>query len=215
MVKERRSLLVLILAATFAAQSARGSVAGDPSQPDQSAAPDTEKPHVYAAPEFERLALFVGPWNVREKHFDETGQVIARVKGTEEVTWLLDRHAIRRVYRTGKDSSTYEAIGTLTWDDVKKRYVGAWFDNVSTTGPRTAVGEWQADTKTMVFTLTGTGVDGLTRTYRVIDRFLDPEHRSGTIFEIKGDQVIKKMEVTYERAVPCPGRVRPITGGYG
>ena len=53
----------------------------------------------YPSPKIAHLELFIGPWHVSEEHFNARGEVVATVKGTEEITWILDRHAIRRRLR--------------------------------------------------------------------------------------------------------------------
>ena len=162
------------------------------------------------SPELARLELVIGPWRVTETHFNTGGDVVATVKGTEEITWILDRHAIRRVYTTTSDSTVFRAIGTLTWNDLERKYHGVWFDNVSAAGPAITRGEWTDATRTVVFILESLGKDGSTLRYKVVERFLDEERRAATTYLIKGTEMAKRMEVQYERAVPCPARVRPI-----
>ncbi|MEK7757891.1 MAG: DUF1579 family protein, partial [Planctomycetota bacterium] len=96
-----------------------------------------EKTVVFANPEIARLDIFIGPWSVTESHFNPRGELIATVKGTEEITWILDHRAIRRAYSTATGSTIFKAHGTLTWNNADKKYHGVWFDNVSTAGPTT------------------------------------------------------------------------------
>lgn len=164
----------------------------------------------YISPEIAHLALFIGPWRVSEEHFNARGEVVATVKGTEEITWILDRHAIRRVYQSGSGPTIYHAIGTLTWNDVDKKYHGVWFDNVSSAGPTTVTGEWNDEALMMVFTIESFAKDGSVVRHKVVERFINEERRVATTYLIKGTEVVKRIEVRYKRSIPCPARIRPI-----
>ena len=160
--------------------------------------------------EMEVLQQFIGPWRVTEHHFDSRGRLVATVEGTEEVSWILDQHAIRRIYATGSGEDVFRALGTLTWNDVAKKYHGVWFDNVSKGGPTIVEGRWTPDTQTMVFTLESFGESGSTVRHKVVERVVDEKRRTATTFLLTADGVVKRMELEYVRAIPCPDRIRPI-----
>ena len=145
-----------------------------------------------------------------EHHFDSRGKLVATVEGTEEVSWILDRHAIRRIYATGFGEDVFRAIGTLTWNDVAKKYHGAWFDNVSKGGGTIVEGRWTQETQTMVFTLESLDDSGSTVRHKVVERVVDEKRRTATTFLLTADGVVKRMELEYVRAIPCPDRIRPI-----
>lgn len=171
--------------------------------------PDERKVE-FASPELARLDLFVGTWTLTETHFDDRGQVIATAKGTEEISWILDDRAIQRTYTSAADSKPFRAIGTLSWNDVEKTYHGYWLNNVSTAGPTRAKGEWNEETRTMVLTLEASGKDGQTLRHRVVERIDDEKQRVATTYQLRGSEVVKRVEVVYRRAVPCPGGPRLI-----
>jgi len=172
-----------------------------------------EKAVEFASPELARLDVFIGPWSVTESHFNPRGELIATVKGTEEITWILDHRAIRRAYSTAPGSTIFKAQGTLTWNDTEKKYHGVWFDNVSTAGSTTVTGSWDDQTRTMLFQLESAGRDGSVVRYRVVERFADPQTRVATTYLVEGSNLIKRMEVEYKRATPCPARAFSILGG--
>ncbi len=172
-----------------------------------------EKAVEFASPELARLDLFIGPWSVTESHFNPRGELIATVKGTEEITWILDHRAIRRVYSTATDTAAFKANGTLTWNDAERKYHGVWFDNVSTAGPTTAMGTWDDETHTMLFHVESSGREGATVRYRVVEKFTDPQTRMATTYLIEGSNLVKRMEVEYKRATPCPAKAMRIMGG--
>lgn len=196
-------LLVLITPACVFLSSAESTARGDEKEPEPE----------FACPQLATLELFLGPWRVTEDHFDAKGEVVATVRGTEEVAWILDRHAIRRVYTTTTTSTVFRAIGTLTFSDAEDAYRGVWFDNVSTSGPSLVKGEWDAKAKTMVFTVEKRGKDGKVSRYRVVDRFTDEKRRVVTTYLIDGTNTVKLLEVRYRRAIPCPDKLRGIFDG--
>lgn len=151
-----------------------------------------------------RLLLLAGAWRFKEQHFDELGNVIAEVRGTEEVSWQLDKHAVRRVYTRPADGSVYRAECLLAYNAAQNRYEGVWLDNVSVTGPRPFTGSWNDQTKTITFELAAMDVDGAAQQYRIVERFLDDSRRVATTYRLRKKEVIKVLEVTYRRAVPCP-----------
>ena len=159
------------------------------------------------------LSIYVGPWNVTQKFFDEKGTETGTFKGTEEIVWVLDHHAILRTYTTTIGDTIFRANGTITWSTADKKYKGVWFDNQSTAGPSTVIGEWNANDKAMIWTIDSTTNDGQKRQHRIVEKFVDEERRESTTYRIAGSQVIKELEATYKRTVPCPGKIRTIIGG--
>ncbi len=164
-------------------------------------------------PETARLELYIGPWTVSETHFDAKGSIVGKAKGTEEIIWILDRRAIRRTYTTGTQPFQYQAIGTTAWNNADQKYHGAWFDNASTTGPTIARGEWTDANRSFVYTLEGMNTGGTPRRFKVIEQFTDQEHRVATTYLLEGNEVIKQVEVSYERTTPCPAKMRIIFDG--
>ncbi len=164
----------------------------------------------YVNAEMGRLERYFGLWSVTERHFDELGRSVGVVKGREEVEWILKDHAIKRNYRTGTKPNVFEAIGLLTWNTAERKYRGVWMDNASTLGPTTVTGEWNPKTEVFVFTLDAVGQDGKKVRYRVIEKFDDDDTRHATTYALEGEQLIKRLEVQYKRALPCPDKMRKI-----
>ena len=183
---------------------------GGQSTPQKTEPEDDSTPFKYVNPEIARLEPFVGPWEVIETHFDAGGEVVGKVKGKEEIAWILDRRAIQRTYTSGTDPNVYRATGMLTFNNVERKYHGVWFDNASTAGPRTTKGEWVDENRAFEFTLESVARDGSKVQYRVVERFIHEEKRVATTYVTKGDESVRRMVVTYTRPVPCPGRLRVI-----
>lgn len=164
----------------------------------------------FPVPELAHLDFLIGVWKVEQKHLDPSGAVIATAEGTETITWILDKHAIHRIYRTKDASSTFEAIGLLTWSDAAKRFDGTWFDNASTAGPTRASGEWNEKERSFVFELQGAGSPANSVKYKTIDRFESDSSRLAVTYLMKGSEVVKVSEVRYTRTTPCPAKLRAV-----
>ena len=171
-------------------------------------AEDLVKPREYAAPELERLERFYGLWSVTVDHFNTDGQRVGTVKGKEQVTWILDNHAIERNFRSGKKPNVYRAIGTVAWNAVERKYHGVWFDSASVNGPTIAKGDWDEKEQAFVFVLESLGEGGKKIRYKVVESFLEDDSRMSMTFRMDGDRLTKVMDTHYKRAVPCPGGPR-------
>ena len=194
-----------------------GSVLGDPPKSPAEKTPKESKPEksnkepaAFASAELAVLDRFAGPWNVAESHFNTRGEVVGSAKGIEDGAWVLDRKVLQRTYTTGEEGRLFRAIGMISWNPALKRYEGTWFDNASISGPSALSGVWDEAAKTMTFTLTSSAPDGKAVQHKVIDKFLDDEHRVVTTFKVDGALVEKVIEVQFKRAVPCPANVGVI-----
>lgn len=181
----------------------------DPQEPPAPKPTDSSASQEFPNPDLAKIDRFAGIWDLVETQFDPRGQIISTVKGREENIWILDNHALRRTYSTKIDDKSYKAIGTVTWNDSEKKYRAAWFDNLSGSGPNLANGQWGDEANTFVWFLESPGKESPIR-YRVIEQFLNEETRSATTYLVSGSDLIKRMEVRYTRALPCPGKIRVI-----
>ncbi len=150
------------------------------------------------------LERLVGLWNCIEYHFNEIGEEVAQVEAFEQIDWVLDRNVIRRNYSRSIGRKTYRAIGMISWNPAAKRYEGAWFDNVSTSGSSVVMGQWEQAKLQFTFELKTVSSQGKTLTYTVIETFIDENNRESTTYEHRGQELIKRMKVVYQRTAPCP-----------
>ena len=162
------------------------------------------------AAELEVVELWVGTWNIEETHFDVKGQIVATLKGTEEIGWKLNHHAVERAYTTRRPSDVFRAVGWLTWSEPQKSYVGVWINNAGLGGLVTQKGSWDAATRTMTFDVEASAADGRPERFKVVERFADEKTREATTFRIDPSGAVKMLEVRYTRSTPCPARVRII-----
>lgn len=158
---------------------------------------------------YQPIEFYVGVWKVKEVHYNNYGAVIATVDGTEENRWILNKHAVQRIYITTSGESVFRAIGTITWNKDEQKYQGVWFDNRSTAGPSFFKGDWTPKTRTFVYQLRTDSKNNQT-TYKIVEQFVDEETRLATTYEINDGSVVKRLEVHYTRTVPCPPKIRRI-----
>jgi len=178
-----------------------------PAPPAKTKADDSAFPKL-PSPHFAPLEMYVGPWSVVQRHFDVRGEETSAARGSEENTWALDYHVLQRKYTTTSPAATYRASGTLTFNEATNAYEGVWYDNASTWGATTVKGEWQPADRTFVFTLERLTKDKGTVRYKVVERFVDKEHRTATTYLLSDKEVVKQLEVEYTRTSPCPDRLR-------
>ncbi len=182
--------------------------ASDPAQGEPAAGASTKDG--FPNPELARLDRYIGSWKVTEIHFDERGEAIHAAKGTEKITWILDQHAIQRDYHSSTDTTAFEAIGTLTYNQAAKQYQGVWFDNARTTGPSTVGAVWNEAEEALEYTTEARAEDGSMVRYKTVETFSSEELRVATTYRIEGAASVKCLKVQYKRAQPCPGKIRVI-----
>jgi len=186
-----------------------GPLIADPPKPTRPVAePNLKEPEpgVFPDPMTAKLDRLAGIWDFTETQFDPKGEIVSSVKGREEAVWTLDNRVLRRTYTTRTETRFYWAVGMTTWNQPDKKYRAAWFDNLGIAGPSLAVGAWGDEANTLIWTLESRGADGSKVEYRVIERLIDEENRTATTYLVSGSDLVKRMEVRYKRALPCPTR---------
>jgi uncharacterized protein DUF1579 len=94
----------------------------------------------------------------------------------------------------------FQGIGTMGYDNLKKKYVASWTDSMST-GIFLVEGTHDAATKTC--TLAGEGPDMFSNKYskfRMVEKTVDPDHFTVTMFSTGPDgKEFQSMEMSYTR----------------
>lgn len=210
-VSRRGKLLSVMIAISAPSLSVVSYASAQPAPESKS----SDAPPLSFAEAMDVLYRWLGPWTVIERHFDGTGKVAAEVKGTEEGRWILDERATRRVYRTATGSGVFEAEGTFSYNEAEHRFEGFWVNNLTTQGPSACRATWNPDTETMIYEVDPLGDGGSRERFRVVERFVSDKRRESTTYRVRGDQLTKVLEISYERSGPCPERqstVRIIHG---
>lgn len=132
----------------------------------------------YATPGEAHKALEsnVGKWNVKVKHYMKPGEPAVESDATSEVVWIMDNHFIQEKVSGKMMDMPYTGLGTWGYDNMKKKYVSTWVDNMNT-AILNAEGTYDAASKT--FTFTGECPDPMTGKYgksRSVQKFTDNDH---------------------------------------
>jgi hypothetical protein len=141
-------------------------------------------------PEHELLKKRVGTWSTTMKAGD------MEHKGT--VTFKMELGGLWLVGSLESDlgGQTFSGKSLDTYDAKKKKYVGVWFDSMSTT-PLTMEGNFGKDNKTLTMVGDGVGMDGKPAKWRSVTRMPDDDTMVMTMYI--GDGKDPAFTVTYKR----------------
>jgi hypothetical protein len=93
---------------------------------------------------------------------------------------------------------TFKGMGLEGYDNVKKKFVESWVDNMGT-GIESAEGTYDPGTKTFNYTAEIEPVHGMKSTVREVIKIADKDHMSLEWYESQGGQEKKTMEINYTR----------------
>ena len=94
---------------------------------------------------------------------------------------------------------TFKGMSTDGYDNVKKKFVGSWVDNMGT-GIMFSEGTYDPATKTFTYTSEFEAVPGMKQQIREVIKVTDNNHHTLEWYENRGGQEVKTMEINYTRA---------------
>ena len=94
---------------------------------------------------------------------------------------------------------TFKGHGLDAYDNVKKKFVGTWVDNMGT-GIMMSEGDYDPAAKTFTYTTELEPVPGMKQTVREVLKLTDKDHMTFEWYENQGGQERKTMEIAYTRA---------------
>jgi len=94
--------------------------------------------------------------------------------------------------------ATFKGMGVEGYDNVKKKFVESWVDNMGT-GIEAAEGTYDAGTKTFTYTAEIEPVPGMKQQVREVVKLGDKYHMMLEWYENRGSQERKTMEINYTR----------------
>lgn len=195
----RHLALALSLSSVLVASCAasRRSVATDPTVEEL-----TEAWMRAATPGAEHRALdaFVGTWNATLTYWMAPDAPPEVSKGTMVNEWILDGHHLVQHFHGEMAGMPFEGVGTWGFDVAAGEYYGTWQDSMSTSlmvsrGPRSKDGK--------VFEMVGTNTNPITGEPAQSDEIITIDSRNRhtmQMFETRGLQRVKTMEIVYDRA---------------
>jgi hypothetical protein len=165
----------MIAAITMAAVLSVPVIAQEPSKP---------------GPEHKVLKKMEGSWDTTMKFGDMES------KGT--MTYKMDLGGLWLVGSLESDlgGQKFSGKGLDTYDPAKKKYVGYWFDSMSTT-PLAMEGTYDAEKKTMTMVGEGPGQDGKPAKWKSVSTMPDDDTISMSMYV--GDAKEPMFTVTYKR----------------
>ena len=93
---------------------------------------------------------------------------------------------------------TFKGMGLEGYDNVKKKFVESWVDNMGT-GIEAAEGTYDPGTKTFTYTAEIEPMPGMKQQARELVKLGDKDHMTLEWFENQGGQEHKTMEINYTR----------------
>ncbi len=98
-----------------------------------------------------------------------------------------------------KKEMTFKGHGIEGYDNVKKKFVGSWVDNMGT-GIMISEGTYDPTTKTFTYTSEFEPMPGMKQQIREVIKVPDNNHMMLEWYENRGGQEVKTMEINYTRA---------------
>ena len=98
-----------------------------------------------------------------------------------------------------KKEMTFKGHGIDGYDNVKKKFVGSWVDNMGT-GIMFSEGTYDPTTKTFTYTSEFEAIPGMKQQIREVIKVTDNNHHTLEWYENRGGQEVKTMEINYTRA---------------
>ena len=97
-----------------------------------------------------------------------------------------------------KKEVTFKGQGTEGYDNVKKKFVGTWMDNMGT-GIMMSEGDYDPTTKTFTYTGEFEMMPGMKQKIREVVKITDKDHMDFEYYEERGGKEMKTMEIAYTR----------------
>lgn len=95
--------------------------------------------------------------------------------------------------------SEFLGMGVDGYDNVKKKFVGSWVDNMGT-GIMQSEGTYDPASKTIIYTTEVEPVPGMKQQVREVVKITDKDHHTFEWYENRGGQEVKTMQIDYTRA---------------
>jgi uncharacterized protein DUF1579 len=156
-----------------------------------------------------RIGDLVGTWNYTVKMWmGDPNAKPQESKGTAVRKSMMDGRFFTvdvtgKMEMPGPDGKpkemTFKGMGLDGYDNVKKKFVGTWVDNMGT-GIMHSEGDYDPATKTFTYTGEYEGIPGMKQKIREVVKLVDKDHHTFEWYEDRGGQEVKTMEINYTRA---------------
>lgn len=142
----------------------------------------------------------VGLWKLQVRMFNPDGSPAGQSDATSECAWIMDGRFIEEHTTGNFGGMPFQGHGMSGYDNIKRRYIGSWTDNMST-GLMTFEGTFDPATNT--FTYKGMAPDPIAWDYvptRSTETMIDEDHSVMKSF-MKGPDgnEFLQMQIDYTR----------------
>jgi hypothetical protein len=145
------------------------------------------------------LEGMIGEWDTTARFWMEPGGEPSEGKGTSKNEWALGGRFVKQSFKGNFMGMEFEGLGYTGYDNVRKKYIGSWMDNMST-GMMTSEGEYDAAARQFNFTGAFTDPFGREIKSRETLKIESPDRVVFTMYHTEpGGQEQKVGEITYNR----------------
>ena len=155
------------------------------------------------------LADLAGTWNFTVKMWmngdptskaDESKGVATRKAVMDGRYYVMD--VTGKMQMPGPDGKmkemTFKGMGLEGYDNVKKKFVGTWCDNMGT-GIMMSEGDYDPASKTFTYHSEFEAMPGMKQKVREVVKITDKDHHIFEWYEDRGGSEVKTMEIAYSR----------------
>ena len=178
--------------------------AGQPSEADMAMMMELAKP----GENHKLLAQHVGTWTYKLKFWmspDAPAQESSGTSVTREVFggryFISDVNG--KMQMPGADGKMtdmdFKGMSTEAYDNVKKKFVATWVDNMGT-GIMMTEGSYDASSKTFTYRGEVEMMPGMKTKVRELIKITDKDHHTLEWYEDRGGNEVKTMEINYTRS---------------
>jgi hypothetical protein len=147
----------------------------------------------------QKLEPLVGDFEFTMKFWMEPGKPAIESKGTSSTKWILGKRYLQQFVTGDFGGEKFEGMGLTGYDNLEKKYVFSWVDNM---GTGIMQGAGSVDKSGKVFTYHSELMDPMTG-QRVKEKdvttLVDANTFKSEFYRINGDKEVKMMEITYTR----------------
>ena len=90
----------------------------------------------------------VGKWTLKVKQYMQPGAPAVESDATSEVEWIMENRFVQEKVNGTFMGKPFKGMGVCGYDNLKKKYVSTWIDNMGT-GIMASEGTWDAASKTL------------------------------------------------------------------
>ena len=209
--KPLRITLAAVLAAALLAAPAMAQTKETEASPagGQPSAADMQKMMELANPgeNHKLLGALAGTWTYDVTMWMDPAAPPQKSKGTAVCKAMMDgryylTHVAGQMEMPGPDGKmkemTFKGMAIDGYDNVKKKFVSSWIDNMGT-GIMMSEGTYDPATKTFTSTSEVEMMPGMKTRVRATNKIVDKDHHTFDWYEDRGGKEVKTMEINYTR----------------